>query len=188
MEIELYEKIKKRQEEYEKLAKGDYSEILKLKQTELVKRYLYLIELKEYVDETNFYDGKDPNIAVEVIEKYGTGKIHRTNEIWMSIIEFSKEDYEKFFNKPLPNISNGTMVTMYWDIENKAREVVIPAEAKDEFESTHRVISGDLSILDAWDRYFNARYQFFNIMFSEGQEVAVAKILETYGINKSKTR
>ncbi len=188
MEQEIYEKIKKEQKDYETLSQDDYSEIKKLEKEELVKRYLYLKKVKDEIDKMRFYDGKNPDIPALIIDNYGYGQIKKTNEIWTPILEFPKETFEDFFKKSLPDIPPKTMLTMYWDLENRKKEIYIPEFEKKEFESTHKVITGNMEIRDAEGRYYNTRYQFFKILLEEGQEEAVSYIIDKYGVNKGMSR
>ncbi len=188
MEQDLYEKIQERKKEYEKMASGNYKELEELEKNSLVKRYIYLTKLKEYVDRTNFFDGEDPNIVIDTLRDYGNGKINETNEIWVFIRDFSVKDYKKVYNQVVIDKPEDAMVAVYRDAENNQREIVISLEDKEEFERTHKVVTGDMTILNEEDRYFNTRWQFFKLMIEEGQEVAVSKILEKYGVNKGRNR
>ena len=182
MEPEIYERIKKEQKDYETIAKGDYSEIEDLEKQELIKRYLYLKKLKKEIDKTRFYDGENPDIPALIIDNYGYGQIKKTNEIWVSIMDLANYD------NIMPNMPKDTILYIYWDLENKSKEIIILVSEKEDFESSHNVVTGNMEILDPIGRYYNTRYQFFKMLLEEGQEVAVSYILNKYGVNKGKSR
>ena len=45
------------------------------------------------------------------------------------------------------------------------------------FETKNKVIRGKRTIEDAEDRYFNTRYEYFNLCINEGQEAAIKTML-----------
>ena len=45
------------------------------------------------------------------------------------------------------------------------------------FETKNKVIRGKRTIEDAEDRYFNTRFEYFNLCIHEGQEIAIKTIL-----------
>lgn len=77
------------------------------------------------------------------------------------------------FKTTLEETDKDKIVCIYLDIENSKKVIVIPLEEQDAFESVNKTIRGKRTILDAQDRYFNTRYEYFNLCINEGQETAV---------------
>lgn len=114
-----------------------------------------------------------------MLNEYGQ-YIQETNGIWCLVYEISAQKYEELFIESLRELDKNSPVYVYFDIENSQRHVAINKEEKENFESTHSVIVGNLSIQDVADRYYNVSHEFFNSCLKDGQDIAVQKILTKY--------
>ena len=178
MENEILEKIRKEYKDITEAINSNFREISRLEDNQFVKRYNYLKSLKAKASFGEF--SNDKNVLDYCLEEYGYGKPRETNEIWLFMFECSIEKYEKMFKVRLLEEDKNKMVAYYTDIENKSKHAVVAKEKQEEFESTHRVVTGKLSIYDCCDRYYNLRREFFASCLEEGQEQAVQKILKKY--------
>lgn len=179
MKDELIKEMKKEYEDIKMISQEDYSEIEKLEENHIVQRYNYLLSLKK-----SRFEFKDENrIIADFVYKYGQGAIEKTNEIWCLVYEITAERYENSFHTHLNNIDKDDIVLVYFDIENNKKHIVINKSEQENFESTHKVVVGKLSIEDSIDRYFNTRFEFFNTCLNDGQDVAIKKLL-----NKTKNK
>lgn len=171
MENEILEKIKKDYKDMMTIAGGDYSEIEELKKHPAVQRYLQLVKLQDNpsIIRAGMSEYFEREILGEIIGKYGYGKIKETNHIWFLYYEAVKD---------------GEEILVYVDIEDKSQRIVIKKEDRDEFERTHIVIYGNSNICSGEDRYYNIREMFFGNCLTEGQEVAVQKLLSIYRVNR----
>ena len=178
MQKELYDQIQKDYSDYKRMVNKDYEELEELENNPIVKRYKYLLQLKDDIARTNFYDGKNPDFICEVINRYGKGLITETLNIWAWFLNISVGKYEEIFKKTLEGMDKDGMISVYIDIENSKVVKVIPLEQKDTFEKENRVVKGNMSIYDASDRYYNTRYKFFKLYVNEGEDIAVKTIIE----------
>ncbi len=176
MNKELIYQIREEYKELHKIAKGDLQEIEELEQQPVVQRYKYLFSLKDAlarVDDCYI----QAHIMGEIINKYGNGLMEPTNKLWFWFFDVTVGQYEKMFEKELEETDKDRMVCVYLDLENAQRVMVIPIEEQDAFEAINKVIRGKRSIFNAHDRYFNTRYEYFNLCISEGQDVAIKTLL-----------
>lgn len=179
MKKEILEEIKKEAEDIKKIAKGDFKEIDELEKNSVVMRYLHLLNLKETFEYTCGYNIDECTIEY-LVEKYGKGVIQESNNVWYYVFKISAEKCEKYFNYPLNDFDKNCEVLVYMDIEDSERKIIISESEQEEFESTHNIIAGNLSIYDEMDRYYNVRSEFFRSCLKEGNDVAVQKILSKY--------
>lgn len=177
MNKELLEQIRKEYKDYSKMTLKDYSELEELERNPIVIRYKYLLKLKDDIARSNFYDGKDPNYTCEVISKYGRGSITETNNIWCWLVDISARKYETIFNKALDDFSRNDLVSVYRDLENSKKTIVIPYTEQASFEATHKVVRGKRYIADFEDRYCNTRYPFFDLCLKESEEAAITFVM-----------
>ncbi len=141
-----------------------------------IKREYHLLSLNESLDKIeNCY--KESYILEKIINKYGKGLIEETNNLWFWFLDVSISQYEKIFRKTLEKTDKDRMVSVYLDLENSQRILVISLEEQVAFETKNKVIRGKRTIEDAEDRYFNTRFEYFNLCIHEGQEIAIKTIL-----------
>lgn len=171
--VEEYNDIKK-------ISAGDFSEIEQLEENPMIQRYKHLLKLKE----ARFELDNEDRISGHILSEYGQGLIQETNNIWCLAYEISAQKYEEWFNESLIDFDKNSIVLVYFDIENNQRHIVIRKEEQECFEQNHNVITGNLSILDNIDRYYNVRDEFFRSCIKDGQEVAIQKILTKYAKEK----
>lgn len=163
--IEEYKNIKK-------IAEGDFSEIEELEKNPIQRYKKYLLMLKE----SRFEFKNEDRIIGQILSDYS----QETNIIWCFVYEMSVQKYEECFNETLKEYDKNSTVLVYFDIENSQRYITINKEEQESFESTHKVIRGNLSIQDGADRYYNVRHEFFSSCLEDGQDVAIQKILTKY--------
>ncbi len=178
MENEVLDRIKKEYNDISDTLKSNFREIGRLEETLTVKRYNYLKELRSKVQCGEF--SKDGDVLDYCLEEYGYGKPRKTNEIWLYMLECPVSQYEEYFNIRLLEQDKSKVVILYTDLENRTKRSIVPKENQEEFESTHRVIYGKSTIFDCYDRYYNARREFFVSCLENGQEEAVQMILTKY--------
>lgn len=86
MNKETFEKIKQDFNDMDKISKGDFSEITELEKDPIVQRYNYLLAIKEVCSNIDDYY-KQSHIFCEIINKYSTGAIKQTNNIWFWLLD-----------------------------------------------------------------------------------------------------
>ena len=175
--------FKTMQEEYhdiKKIVEGDFSEIEELENNPAVQRYKKLLGLKD----SRFEFRNENDITGYLLSKYGQGVIQETNHIWFFIYELSLQKYEEFFHSSFKEGDRDSTVLVYFDLENSQKYIAINKEKQKDFESTHQVIVGKSSIEDGFDRYYNARHEFFDLCLKDEQDVVVQKILTKYSKTK----
>lgn len=174
MEKDILERINQDYSDIEKISTRDYSEIAELEKNPIVQRYRYLIGLKESRDLIEY--GKRC-IVGKIIEKYGHGLIKESNNIWCLLFEsetkYIKDIHFEYFDK----IDGEKIAVVYRDLEDGSRMIAISKDNQEEFEATHNVVYGNSQISDYSDRYYNTRHKFFEYCITDGQDVAVQKIL-----------
>lgn len=182
MNKEILQQIKQEYNELHKISEGDLQEIKELEQNPIVQRYRYLLNLKDsFARIDDCY--KQSYIYSEIINKYGNGLIEPTNNLWFWFFDISVSQYEKMFKTVSNETDKDRIVCIYLDLENSKKIIAIPLEEQDAFEAMNKVIRGKRTIYDAQDRYFNTRYEYFNLCINEGQETAIKTML-----NKEKCR
>lgn len=82
------------------------------------------------------------------------------------------------FSDLLDESDKDSIISVYVDLENSKRVITISIDKQDDFELANYVIRGNRSIVDPEDRYYNARYEFFNLSVSGDQNLAVKKVLQ----------
>lgn len=177
MNKETLEQIKKDYTDMDKISRGDFSEIIELEKNPIVQRYNYLLDIKKSYSGTNDYY-RESHIFGEIINKYSNGLIEQTNNIWFWFCNMSIKEYEKMFGTSLDNDDKDSTIAVYIDLENSKKVTTIPINKQLEFESTNNVIRGKRTIIDSTDRYYNARYEFFNACVNEGQDLAVKMMIQ----------
>lgn len=178
MENEILDKIKKEYKDIRDTLNNNFREISRLEETSTVKRYNYLKNLRDRARSGEFE--KDRDVLDYCLEEYGYGKPRKTNEIWLYMLECPIATYEKLFKVRLLEQDKSKTVILYIDLENRTKRSIVLKENQEEFERTHRVIYGKEHILDCYDRYYNARREFFVSCLENGQEKAVQMILTRY--------
>lgn len=177
MNKETFEQIKKDYTDMDKISRGDFSEIDELEKSPIVQRYNYLLDMKKsYHGIDNYY--RESHIFSEIINKYSNGLIEQTNNIWFWFCDISIKEYEKMFSTSLDNDDKDSIIAVYIDLENSKRVATIPINKQVEFESTNNVIRGKRTIIDSADRYYNARYEFFNACVNKGEKPAVEMMVQ----------
>ena len=174
MENEIIKTIKTDCDSMRKLANGDYSEIKELEKNPAVIRYLYLTDLRYSHD---IVDHKEKHITDLIIEKYGSGAIKETNNIWCYLYDTAASRIKDVSTVNPNSFDDNEVVAIYRDIEDSTRIMAIKKEEKESFEASHKVVFGDSQILDGNDRYYNTRRMFFDACIKESQEEAVEKLL-----------
>lgn len=177
MNREILEKMKQDFNDMDKILKGDFSEITELEKNPIVERYKYLLDIKKSYSSTDDYY-RQSHIFGEIINKYSTGLIEQTNNIWFWFFNVPVSKYEEIFRTSLDGNAKDSIIAVYIDLENSKRVITIPIDKQDDFESTNNVIRGKRSIFDSADRYYNARYEFFNLCINEDQDLAVKMMLQ----------
>lgn len=179
MENELLKKIKQEYKDIRAALDSNFREISKLESNQIVKRYNYLKYLRTKKENGEFNNSK--NILDYCFEHYGYGKVRNTNEIWLLMFECPISVFEKRFNVRLLEEDKSKIVAYYTDIENAAKHTIVTKDNQEEFERTHKVITGKtVYIFDSYGRYYDIRHEFFTSCVEDGQENAVKKILEKY--------
>ncbi len=174
MEQEILDAMRKERKDMETIANRDFSELEELKKDPKVQRY---ISLKELIDSNSVTVYGTRFIVNDLMEKYGSGKIQYTNNIWCYFFEdvFKKVKYYNFSIND--EFKDDDIVVLYIDIENDNRMIAIKKEKQEEFEKNNIVVYGKMSILDPNDRYYNTRIQFFRECLENGNEAGLAKML-----------
>lgn len=176
MNKEIIQQIRQEYNDCYKISKGDLQEIKELERNPIVQRYRYLLNIKDSIERIDDCY-KQSYIVGEIINKYGNGFIESTNNLWFWFLDCSISQYEKMFKTISEETDKDRIVCIYLDIENSKKVIVIPFEERDAFETINKVIRGKRTILDSQDRYFNARYEYFNLCINEGQETAIKTML-----------
>ena len=171
MEKDMLETIKQDYNDMEKISNADYSEIIELEKNPVVQRYRYLISLKESRDLIEY--GKSCIIG-KIIEKYGHGLIKESNNLWCFLFESEAKHIKGI---PFDEVNGNQIVVVYQDVEDSSKIIAISKDKQEQFEATHNVVFGKPQIYDYLDRYFNVRHEFFKDCITDGQGVAVQKIL-----------
>lgn len=177
MNNKILEKIKQDFVDIDKISKGDFSEITELEKNPIVQRYKYLLDIKNsyFITDSN---NNQSHIFGEIINKYSTGLIEQTNNIWFWFLNMPVGKYEEIFSTSLSKTDKDSIIAVYMDLENSKKVITIPIDKQDDFESANYVIRGNRSIVDSGDRYYNARYEFFKLCVSGDQNLAVKMMLE----------
>ncbi len=177
MNKEILNQIKQEYQEMAKISKGDFSEITELEKNPIVQRYKHLMRIKEtcYGRDSDY---EESYIFNEIINKFGNGIIKETNKIWFYFLNMPLSKYEEIFNKSLGGMNRDSIVSVYLNLENAKEVIAIPLEKKTDFESKNIVVRGKQSIDDPSDRYYNKRYNFFKLCITEGQDLAIKRMLE----------
>lgn len=177
MDREILIKIKQDYTNMVKISGGDFSEIAKLENNPIVQRYKHLLRIKEsYYGADDYY--RQANFFSEIIHKYSNGLIKQTNNIWFWFFDVSVRTYEEIFSTTLDMMDKDRIVAVYRDLENSTRVITIPIENQGEFESNNNVIRGKRTIIDSEDRYYNTKYEFFNLCINGDQDLAVNRMLQ----------
>jgi hypothetical protein len=174
MEKEILEAMKKEYKDMETIANRDHSEFKELENDPKVQRYLYL---KKLMDSRTLIESGTKYIADELVDKYGSGKIRQSNNIWCYYFENEGKKLKYYIYTEKEDFTDDDIVVVYIDIENEHRTVAIKKENQEEFEKNNIVVYGNMSIQDPYDRYYNTRLQFFKECLANGQEAAVTKML-----------
>ena len=175
MEQEILHDMKQDYSDMLKISQGDYSEIEKLKEDSAVKRYLYLMKLKQdpYMAEHGNW-----SLVGNVMSKYGYGAIKESNDIWVYMWESKASRFKDVtfigFDGP---IDENQMAVLYQDLEIGNRMIVVNKAKQEEFERTHKIVRRDPNIIDPGDGYYNRKYHFFDDCIKEGQEIAIQRVL-----------
>lgn len=180
MKETVFKQMTEKYKDIKKISEGDFSEIDELEKNPIVQRYNYLLGLKN----SRYEFENEDRIAGYLLRKYGYGFIQETNDIWCLVYEISVQQYEEWFKTSLSEYDKNSTVLVYYDIENNQKHIAISKDEQENFESTHNVIFGKLSIKDDEDRYYNVRHEFFSTCLNEGQEVAIQRILKKYSKDK----
>ncbi len=187
MNKEILKQIKQEYNELHKIAKGDLKEIEELEKSPIVQRYKYLLNIKKSFDRVDDCY-RQSHIFGEIINKYGNGLIEPTNNLWFWFLDGSVSKYEEMFKTVLDETDKDRIVCIYLDLENSKKVIVVPIEEQDTFEAMHKVIRGKRTIFNAQDRYFNARYEYFNLCINEGQEIAIRTMLHEENCRLEETK
>lgn len=174
MEKDILEMIKQEYSDMEKISTRDYSEIASLETSPDVQRYRYLIGLKNDRDLIEY--GKRC-IVGKVIDKYGHGLIKESNNIWCFLFESDTKSIKGIPFALVETADDEDIAVIYRDLEDSSRMIAISKANQEEFEATHNVVFGNPQISDYSDRYYNIRHKFFESCITNGQEIAVQKIL-----------
>ena len=176
MEKDILNKIRQECTDMKKIIRGDLSEIKELEKNPAVQRYCYLMSLKNSQD---LIERGERAIIGQIIEKYGNGRIEKTNDIWCFLFELPAEKIKKI---PLGDVEKNQIMAVYQDIEDSSRMIAITKDEQEEFESTHNVVLGNSKIFDESDRYYNIRHKFFDACINSSQEEAIQKVLSKTNI------
>lgn len=178
MKKEIYDEMMNYFDMACKIMKEDFSELKELEEKPDVIRYKELMKMKEDINSI-----RNINELIEQCKvKFGF-KLEETNNIWVYAYESSCEECERIFYKDLGEEYKNKRVVVYCDLESACKYKYIPYEDKEEFESSNRVIYGNMDMLSFSDRYYDARTNFFKYAILEGQEQAVQKVLTMYKKN-----
>lgn len=176
MNKEIIKQIRQEYNDFDKISKGNLQEIKELEQNPIVQRYRYLLNIKDSIERIDDCY-KQAYIVGEIIDKYGSGLIEPTNNLWFWFLDCSVSQYERMFKTVSEKTDKDKIVCIYLDLENSKKVIAIPIEEQDNFETMNKVIRGNRTIFDAQDRYFNTRYKYFNLCINEGQETAIKTML-----------
>lgn len=124
----------------------------------------------------NYY--RQADIFCEIINKYSNGLIKQTNNIWFWFFNMKVREYEEMFSTSLDKADKDSTIAVYFDLENSTKVITIPIDEQIDFESNNNVIRGKRTIDDPVDRYYNARYEFFNLCVNKEQDLAVKVMLQ----------
>ena len=173
------------------------NELLKVKEkrAKLLKTFERIEELKENKDVIEYIKlenqdteenrklvlNSEEDLITQIIQKYSKEE-EKTNGIYYCLGK-NFHGYKSQKNIYILNIeTNGSIPTaIYKDIENSSTKMINTEEC-DEFEKHHRVINNGINA--SITEYLKIQREFYNEIFSIGEEETVRRILKKYHCEK----